>query len=72
MTPGKLGNTSELQDGYNIFEAYQIIPFQLEFVGILNKLFEVNNLSTLSINPIDVKFAKEATAGDKGTDEKTF
>jgi len=69
MTPGKLGNVTEMLDGYSIFEGYQIIPFQLEFVGILNKVFEINNLATLSVNPIVIKFAKEAMIREevKGT-----
>jgi len=70
MTPGKLGNTSELQDGYSIFEGYQIIPFQLEFITILNKVLKINNFASLSINPIEIEFRKEATITEKGGIEK--
>ena len=56
MTPGNLGSTDELETGYKLFNVYQILPYQLEFVGILNKVFEVNQLSVLSINPLEVKF----------------
>ena len=70
MTPGKLGSTDELATGYELFDTYQIVPLQLEFVGILNKLFEVNQLSTLSVKPLEVDFkslAKTTNENETGT-----
>jgi hypothetical protein len=62
MTPGSLGATDELQNGYELFNAYQILPYQLEFVTILNKIFKVNGFASLSIKPIEIKFGTtEAT-----------
>lgn len=78
MTPGQLGGTTELQDGYEIFNKYQIVPFQLEFTGVLNNIFKVNNLSVLSIKPIEVEFSNanpklpetETQPGDITSDAK--
>ena len=70
MTPGNLGATDELATGYELFNVYQILPLQLEFVGILNKVFEVNQLCTLSINPLEVNLKSEPTI-ETPTDEQS-